>query len=126
MTVLLVDDEELLRDLVQETLEEADFKVVSAASGEAGLKALAESDQSVQALLTDIDLGRERLSGWDVARAARRARPGLPVIYMTGASGNDWATMGVAGSILLSKPFVLRHLLATLALLLHTPSPGTA
>jgi CheY-like chemotaxis protein len=55
-------------------------------------------------LVTDIELGG-RLTGWDVAQRARELKPDLPVIYMTGNSGDEWASRGVPNSVLITKPF---------------------
>jgi hypothetical protein len=46
-----------------------------------------------------------KLTGWDAAKHARELIPELPVVYMIGAAGTEWASMGVPKSILLTKPF---------------------
>ena len=55
-----------------------------------------------KAVVTDVNL-KGRLSGWDVARQVREINPGCPVIYMTGAAPDEWASHGVPNSILLAK-----------------------
>jgi DNA-binding NtrC family response regulator len=67
-----------------------------------------------------------RLSGWDVARRMRKADPTFPVIYMTGAAADQWASQGVPGSILLEKPFAPAQLIAAISQLLNIGSPPTA
>lgn len=70
-----------------------------------------------RALVTDINL-RGRLSGWDAARRVREIVPDLPVIYMTGAAGDQWPSQGVPGSILLAKPFAPAQLVTAVSQLL--------
>jgi len=76
-----------------------------------------------RALLTDIDL-KGKLTGWDVARRARELDPEMPVIYMTGASADDWPSHGVPNSILLNKPFAPAQVVTAVSQVLNrTPPP---
>jgi DNA-binding response OmpR family regulator len=68
----------------------------------------------------DIKLGKDRITGWDVARRARAVNPSLPVIYITGAGEEEWAVQGVPGSVLLTKPFAAAQLVAAVSQLLIT------
>jgi CheY-like chemotaxis protein len=68
-------------------------------------------------------VGRDKLTGWDVARHAREIDAGFPVVYMTGANADDWASKGVPNnSILLSKPFAQAQLLTAVSQLLNADS----
>ena len=100
---LLVEDEFLLRDLIQASLEDADFSVAAAGHGGEAIKLLDGSDSSVSALITDVRLG-EGPDGWAVARHARKLKPNLPVIYFSGHSAADWPSEGVPNSVYLQKP----------------------
>ena len=62
---------------------------------------LDSAEGKYRALVTDINLGREKLDGWEVARHAREIDPAFPVVYMSGDSAEDWASMGVPNSIML-------------------------
>ena len=62
------------------------------------------SASQYRAVVTDINLVGQ-LDGWEVARAARENEPAMPVIYMTGTHGEEWASKGVPNSVLLAKPF---------------------
>ena len=53
--------------------------------------------------MTDINL-QGRMDGWEVARHAREIDPQFPIVYMIGASANDWPVRGVPNSIMLTKP----------------------
>ena len=74
--------------------------------------------------MTDINL-LGKLDGWEVARAAREIDPAIPVIYMTGTHGDEWASMGVPESVLLLKPFAPAQIVTAVAGLLNA-SPPTA
>jgi CheY-like chemotaxis protein len=102
--VLVVEDEPLIHVLLETVLEQAGFSAVIVASGEEAVTVL-EAAGDMRALITDIRLGRGRMSGWALARRARAAQPALPVLYMSGDAGVDWPVEGVPGSVLLSKPF---------------------
>ena len=75
-----------------------------------------------QALITDVNLARSELTGWDVAKHARELKPDLPVVYMTGDSAHEWASASVPNSVLLMKPFTPSQLVAAISQLLHGAS----
>jgi CheY-like chemotaxis protein len=116
--IMVVEDEELIRVIIENELADAGFEATLADSGEVAIKMLDEANTDMLALVTDINMGRGRMTGWDVARHARAALPGIPVIYITGDSASEWATQGVAESVLLTKPFAPTQLLATITHLL--------
>ena len=119
--VLVVEDEPMIQSIVQEALEDGGFQVEAVASAEEAEKLLAQSEQ-VRAVVTDINLGRDRKDGWDVGRFARETHPTLPVIYMTGDSAAEWASRGVPNSLLITKPFAPSQIVAAVAQLLNNSS----
>jgi CheY-like chemotaxis protein len=121
--VLVVEDEVLIQDLLQDQLEEGGFKVEIAKSGEEAIKMLDAEGAEYRALVTDINLGRERITGWAVAKHAREITAELPVVYMTGDSGHHWASEGVPNSVLITKPFAPAQIVTAVAHLLNS---GTA
>jgi len=124
ITVLVVEDDQLVRATVEESLSEGGFKTVSIASGEEALALLQENISQYRALVTDINL-LGRLDGWEVARAAREIDPAMPVIYMTGTHGEDWASKGVPHSVLLIKPFAPAQIVTAVAGLLNANQTST-
>lgn len=100
-TILVVDDEPLVLDMISQELTAQGFAVLEAETGEAALSII-ESGQTVDVLFTDIRLPGG-LDGWRLAAMAREAKPGLPVIYVTGYNVNRDAT--VPGSVFLKKPY---------------------
>ncbi|MCG6204569.1 response regulator [Rhodopseudomonas sp. HC1] len=121
IVVLVVEDEPMIQSLVQEALEEGGFQVEAVASGEDAEKLLAQPDR-FRAVITDVNLGRDRMDGWDVGRLARETDPSLPVIYMTGDSAAEWASRGVPNSLLITKPFAPSQVVSAVAQLLNNPT----
>jgi CheY-like chemotaxis protein len=76
LKVLVVEDEELLRAVAVEALEEAGFQVIEATTGE---EAIRKCQVPLDALFTDIRLPGQ-IDGWDIAEHCRDAAPKLPVV----------------------------------------------
>jgi two-component system OmpR family response regulator len=83
--ILLVEDDDDNRELMAEVLETSGWEVVSAATGQEGLKAL--SEQAVDVVLTDV--GMPGMGGLEVARAAKAIAPSVPVVVVTGWADRD-------------------------------------
>jgi DNA-binding response OmpR family regulator len=112
--ILVVEDDPLIQSVVEETLADGGYQVVIVSSGENAIDLLEVQKVNYRAVVTDINLGHDKIEGWDVARCAREIDAGLRVVYMTGASADDWASKGVPNSILLTKPFAPAQLLTAL------------
>jgi CheY-like chemotaxis protein len=111
-TVLIIDDEFLIRMLMSEVLNELGYNVLEADNGPSGLDIL-QSNQQVDLLISDIGLP-SGLSGRQVADAARIFRPELRVLFITGygenaALGNG--TLQIRTDVM-TKPFALDVLAA--------------
>ena len=108
--VLVIDDEPTIRMLVAEVLAESGYAVIEAPDGPAGLRVL-ESNARIDLLITDVGLPGG-LNGRQVADAARKNRPDLKVLFITGYAEN--AVMGRSrlanGMFLLTKPFQMEIL----------------
>jgi len=100
-TILVVDDEKNIRDLVRTLLERAGYRVMEAADAEAALAVLEERVLEPQLLLTDIVM--PGMTGLALAARAHHLRPKLPVIFMTGFANEYQAEL--SGSVVLRKPF---------------------
>jgi DNA-binding NtrC family response regulator len=116
--VLVVEDESILATTLEAHLTDDGFEVKLAGSGVAGQSAIETDASHLACLVTDIRLGKGP-NGWDLARLARELNPALPVVYMTGDSGADWAAQGVPNSLVLAKPFALAQLTTAVAQLLN-------
>ncbi len=118
--ILVVDDEEPVRQLLAEVLRTGGYEVVEATGGRDVPEIL--RDPRVRAVVTD--LGMLPISGFDVARQTRALRPELPVILVTGWAGEIEPELARRHQVdyLVSKPFEVPELLETLhtALTRHT------
>lgn len=115
-SVLLVEDEWLLRMELADALSEAGYTVTESATGEDAVARLSKGE-SFDLLVTDIRLTGE-LSGWNVAAAWRLRSSALPVVYVSANSPDD--PRRVAGSVFLAKPVVLQKFVAACRSLLET------
>ena len=119
VTVLVVEDDWLIRDHIVTDLRQEGWAVLEAATGAGALRALREAEK-VDLLITDIGLA-DALTGWDVAETLRTSHPQVSVIYASGNPVND--RRRVAGSVFLSKPLAVSELTATCRRLLTQPTP---
>ncbi|WP_314958627.1 response regulator [Bradyrhizobium cosmicum] len=120
--ILVVEDEYPLQAVVEEALIEGGFATDILSSSEEALTLFKSGVKEYRALVADVNL-KGRLSGWDLARQVREREPTFPVVYMTGASANDWGSQGVPNSILLQKPFAPAQLVTAISQLLNQVPP---
>jgi two-component system, OmpR family, response regulator len=85
LRVLLVEDDDDNRELMAEVLAASGYQVFSAASGQDGLKTLAE--HSVDVVVTDV--GMPGMGGLEMAKAAKAIAPTVPVVIVTGWAERD-------------------------------------
>jgi CheY-like chemotaxis protein len=112
LTVLVIDDEALVRDVVARMVEDLGYAAMTAADGHSGLAILEK--EAIDAVLVDMTM--PLMSGAEVVAAVRTKRPGLPVVL---CSGYDRDGKGpVQADAYLPKPVRLDALEATLAKLL--------
>ncbi|PSJ40887.1 GAF domain-containing protein [Allosphingosinicella deserti] len=103
--VLVIDDEPTVRMLVGEVLADAGFSAIEASDGPSGLRVL-QSNARIDLLITDVGLPGG-LNGRQVADAARAARPGLKILFITGYAENAVIGNGHLdpGMSIVTKPF---------------------
>ena len=123
--VLVVEDEHFIQGIVEEALNDGGFETVIASSGEQAIELLNGEGGKHRALVTDINLEKGKLDGWDVARCAREIDPEFPVVYMTGDKAEEWASKGVPNSILITKPFAPAQLVTAVSQLLNMGTSTT-
>jgi two-component system cell cycle sensor histidine kinase/response regulator CckA len=112
-TVLVIDDEDMVREVVARMIEDLGYAAVTAADGIAGLEVL--DRQIIDAVL--VDLSMPRMGGADVVAALRQRRPDLPVVLCTGYDRDRRGP--IAADAYLPKPFRIEALEQTLAKLLR-------
>ncbi len=105
-TVLLVEDEESVRELVQEALEARGFKLLVATHGDQALQ-IAARGQKIDLMITDVVM--PGMSGRDLAKRFAELRPQMKVLYLSGYTEDAIVQHGVldAGTAFLPKPFTL-------------------
>ena len=111
-TILLVEDEQTLRELTRNCLESAGYRVLDAPNGPAAMQTAADKSLKIDLLLTDVIM--PEMSGGELARAIALIRPTIKVLYMSGYTDDLITQHGVldAGTVLLEKPFTLESLLS--------------
>jgi PAS domain S-box-containing protein len=109
-TILVIDDEEPIRMLIADVLQEAGYRILEAADGAAGLKIL-QSDARIDLLITDVGLPGG-IGDLTAVEAARQSRPNLKVLFVTGYAENAVVGNGHldAGMQVITKPFQMTAL----------------
>jgi PAS domain S-box-containing protein len=113
-TILLVEDDEIMRGLTRKVLEEHDYTVVEADDGKSMLEWVESHPGPIDLLLTDVVM--RRMSGPELVERLSASRPNLKVIYMSGYTGELIAEREILkrGITLLEKPFTRTALLNTI------------
>ncbi len=121
-TVLVVEDEAVVRGLIVEVLGDLGYRALEAADGPAGLEIL-QSRARIDLLITDI--GLPGLNGRQVAEAGRQGRPALKVLFMTGYAENAAIASGFLepGMSMITKPFAMEALATRIREIIEAP-PG--
>jgi CheY-like chemotaxis protein len=125
VVILVVEDDQAIQSVIEEALSDGGFEIAIAASGEQAIELLSAASPQFRAVVTDINLGQNRMDGWDVARHARESKSDMPIVYMTGDSADEWASKGVPNSVLLTKPFAPVQLVTAVAQLLNEVPPAS-
>ena len=119
-TILLVEDEVALRDLMSEYLRAKGYQVVEAGTGDAALDICKSRTDPIDLLITDIVM--PGTSGSAVAKQVIEMRPGLPTIFISGYADRPFGPDLVGQSaILLQKPFNLDALARKVHAMLNGP-----
>jgi len=109
-SILLVEDQLSLREMIREVLVDLGYRVEEAADGPQALERARERGEPVDLLLTDLVM--PRMSGRELAHALRERWPGLRVLYMSGYTADVVARHGILepGLHLIQKPFATTDL----------------
>ena len=124
IVILVIEDDQQIQSMVEDALTEGGFEPAIAPSGEEAVTLLKGNKGKYRALVTDINLSG-RMNGWEVAKQAREIDQAFPIIYMTGASADEYGSHGVPNSILLIKPFAPAQLVTAVSNFLNTGPPIT-
>ena len=111
-TILIVEDQADVRDIIEMTLEDAGYRIRTARDGVAA-RSILQSEESIDLLLTDVVLPNG-VNGLDLAQSARRLRQDLKIVVMSGYL-RELGERDLAGLTFLEKPFRQSDLAATVA-----------
>lgn len=122
-TILLVEDEDMLRGLIRELLEIKGYLVLEASQGVEALDLFKKSQEPVDLVLTDVVM--PHMSGSELIERLRKEQPSLRVIFMSGYTGANNAaihkSLEMPGVAFLQKPFRLNALISQVEELLLRP-----
>jgi two-component system cell cycle sensor histidine kinase/response regulator CckA len=109
-TILLVEDEAMVRAVAERALTRQGYKVVTATNGEEGLEIL-ESDEAIDLVISDVVM--PTMDGPAMARAARELKPDLPIIFMSGYAEEQLRkSIDIDRIGFLPKPFSVQQICA--------------
>ncbi len=115
-TILVVDDEEGVREVAERILQETGFQTITAADGRRALEIMEKVGAGVTAVL--LDLSMPRMGGPETFRRLRALRPELPILMMSGYTEQvvapQFSTSGPGITGFLQKPFLAEDLIAVL------------
>ena len=114
-TILLVEDEEMVRTSVTRILKRKNYNVLSATSGEEAIEIFDNSADHVSLVVTDVIM--TGITGEVVADHIHQSHPGLPVLFMSGYTEDAISNRGILkeGTAFLPKPFSAEELLVAVA-----------
>lgn len=119
-SILLVEDEDMLRGLIRELLEIKGFSVIEASQGVEALELMRAGGRTIDLVLTDVVM--PQMSGAELVELLKEDQPGLKVVFMSGYTGSNNAaihkTLGMPGVAFLQKPFRLNALIGVVESLL--------
>jgi CheY-like chemotaxis protein len=104
-TILVVEDDSIVRMLIVDVLEELEFKVLEADGSEQALEILKDNDLHIDLMMTDV--GLPIMDGRELANEARTLRPTLPILF---ASGYAESIQVPADMHVIGKPFSIDQL----------------
>lgn len=105
VNVLVVEDDDIVRMLIVDVLEELEYRVLEADGCDQALDFLRNLDQRIDLMMTDI--GLPVMDGRELARQARLVRPGLPVLFASGYAESIDVPESMA---VIGKPFSIDQL----------------
>jgi DNA-binding response OmpR family regulator len=113
-TVLVVDDEEDLRDIIRRMLERRGFATLTAGDPQQAIAVCRDHPGDIDVLVTD--LGLPGVSGGELSRTATELRPGMRVVYISGLPKDMAVAEGLIApdALLVKKPFSTESLIEAL------------
>jgi signal transduction histidine kinase/CheY-like chemotaxis protein len=109
-TILIVEDEDIVRTLASRGLREHGYSVIEATNGAEALRLLEQRPAGVDLVISDVVM--PEMGGRELGRSLAELRPTLPVLFISGYAGEDVIQRGLLepGSPFQQKPFAVEHL----------------
>lgn len=104
-TILVVEDDDIVRMLIVDVLEELEYHVLEAADAEQALSIINKDGLAINLMMTDV--GLPDMDGKELAQKARASRPALPILFASGYAENIDAP---ADMHVIGKPFSIDQL----------------
>jgi signal transduction histidine kinase len=114
-TIILVEDETLVREITARVLGRAGYNVLEAGDGEEAIQLVRRHNGHIDLVITDVVMAR--MGGLELARRVAKEQPGLPILLMSGYSAEEMPENDLTIGFL-QKPFTPRELLQKVATLL--------
>jgi PAS domain S-box-containing protein len=121
-TILLIEDEEMVRNLAVNILQERGYRVLAALNGEEAIEFAESHAGAIDMMITDVVM--PRMNGKQIAERVSNFRPGIPVLYMSGYTDEAIVHHGVieAGTNFIEKPFTSGGLASKIREILDKPN----
>jgi PAS domain S-box-containing protein len=126
-TILVVEDEDEIRDMVREYLERKGYTVVAANNGSDALQVAQRYKGSIHLLLTDVVM--PQVGGHELAQLIKGMRPRIKILFTSGYAEHatlDDKTAGHSAAAILEKPYPLNTLASRIRQMLDTAEPAKA
>jgi two-component system cell cycle sensor histidine kinase/response regulator CckA len=110
-TLLIAEDEEMVRTFMKKIFERAGYKVMEAGDGEDAIEKFRENMEDISLVLSDVIMPRK--NGREILDEVRKMKPGIKVIFISGYTANIMHEKGIfeEGLDFIAKPFVKDELL---------------
>lgn len=123
-TILLVEDEELVREVTKEMLECGGYHVIEARNGNEALRLCSQTEMRIDLVLTDVVM--PEMGGRELAESLVRIRPALSILFTSGYT-DDFVTRDYfldSNVNFIQKPFSLGQLISKIQAALNTADKG--
>jgi len=119
-TILVVEDEEAVRRVLLEMLQQTGYRVITAEGGREALEICRKTNTPIHILITDVVM--PQMGGRELAARLRQVAPGLKVLFVSGYTDSAIVHHGVldAGTHFLQKPFTVEQLAGKVREVLET------
>ena len=109
--VLVIDDQESMRSIISQMLEDKGHRVATAEDGEEGLRIFEENPSSFNLIMCDINM--PKIDGFEFLKKVKTDHPKLPVILLTGTNPDvaEYVGKEYKADAILKKPFIVEDVM---------------